>query len=158
TMTTQITRAEIDAALERASTTKHLVFGTDALADRARLILDRFPGRPAMLVADEETIAVAGRIFADKLAVAGHPLVAPVIFPAVPGVRPDTKNVERIRQEFAGAEGSVLPIAVGGGTINDVVKRAAGQVGLPYVVIGTAASMDGYTSSGAALIHEGVKQ
>src|SRR5699024_11815592 len=52
----------------------------------------------------------------------------------------DTKNVERIRQELAGAEGSVLPIAVGGGTINDVVKRAAGQVGLPYVVVGTAAS------------------
>lgn len=157
-MTTQITRAEIDAALNKASTTKHLVFGTGVYADGARLIGELFPDRPAVLIADETTFAVAGRDITDALAAAGQPLDAPVIFPAVPELRPDTTHVERIRQALAGADGPVIPIAVGSGTINDLAKRAAFEAGLPYIVVATAASMDGYTASGAALIHNGVKQ
>ena len=157
-MTMQITRAEIDAALERASTTKHLVFGTGVVNDGAHLIQTLFPDRPAMLIADETTFRVAGQDMHDTLVAAGHPVLAPIIFPAVPGLRPDTKNVERIRAELVGVSAPVVPVAVGGGTINDLVKRASFEAGLPYVVVGTAASMDGYTSSGAALIHNGVKQ
>jgi glycerol-1-phosphate dehydrogenase [NAD(P)+] len=52
----------------------------------------------------------------------------------------------------------VLPVAVGAGSINDLTKRAAHEAGLPYVAVATAASMDGYTASGAALVHEGIKQ
>jgi len=47
---------------------------------------------------------------------------------------------------------------VGSGSINDLTKRAAHETHLPYIAVATAASMDGYTASGAALIHEGVKQ
>jgi glycerol-1-phosphate dehydrogenase [NAD(P)+] len=157
-MTDQITRAEIDAALANASTTRHLVFGTGVIDEAVGLIRRTFADRPALISADERTFAIAGRQLHEALASAGHPVAAPVIFPAKPTLRPDTMNVEQIRQKLVEAGTRVLPVAVGSGTINDLVKRAAFEAGLPYVAVATAASMDGYSASGAALIHEGVKQ
>ena len=52
-----------------------------------------------------------------------------------------------------------VPVAVGSGVINDLTKRASGELGVPYMVVGTAASVDGYSSFGAALVSpEGAKQ
>jgi glycerol-1-phosphate dehydrogenase [NAD(P)+] len=48
-------------------------------------------------------------------------------------------------------------VAVGSGTINDLVKLASGQLGQQYAVVGTAASMDGYSGFGAPMSSEGVK-
>ena len=157
-MTRQITRADIDAALANASTTRQLLFGAGVLGDTARLVTATFPGRPAVIVADERTYAIAGRRVREALMAAGHPVAEPVIFPEVPTLRPDTRNVEQVRRALMAGPGPVLPIAVGSGTVNDLTKRAAFEADLPYIVVGTAASMDGYTASGAALIHEGVKQ
>ena len=51
-----------------------------------------------------------------------------------------------------------IPIAVGSGTVNDLCKRACGELGRPYAVLATAASMDGYCSQGAAVLKDGLKQ
>ena len=48
-------------------------------------------------------------------------------------------------------------VAVGGGTINDIAKLAAFRRGLPYAVIPTTPSMNGYTSGIAAILQAGVK-
>jgi glycerol-1-phosphate dehydrogenase [NAD(P)+] len=48
-------------------------------------------------------------------------------------------------------------IAVGSGVINDLVKFVAHRSHLPYVVVGTAASMDGYPSLGAPMLVNGYK-
>ena len=37
-------------------------------------------------------------------------------------------------------------------------KRACGELGRPYAVVGTAASMDGYTAFGASIAVDGYKQ
>ena len=51
------------------------------------------------------------------------------------------------------------PIAVGSGTINDLVKLAAHRAGRPaYLCVATAASMDGYTAFGASITFQGAKQ
>ena len=42
-------------------------------------------------------------------------------------------------------------IAVGGGTVNDLCKYVTAADGRPYAVFGTAASMDGYTSTTASM-------
>jgi glycerol-1-phosphate dehydrogenase [NAD(P)+] len=42
--------------------------------------------------------------------------------------------------------------------VNDLVKRAASELALPYLSVPTAASVDGYTSYGAALLADGFKQ
>jgi glycerol-1-phosphate dehydrogenase [NAD(P)+] len=46
-------------------------------------------------------------------------------------------------------------IAIGSGTLNDLVKYASHKTGIPYGVIATAPSMNGYTSPTASLIDSG---
>lgn len=48
-------------------------------------------------------------------------------------------------------------VAVGSGVINDLVKFIAHRSQIPYVVVGTAASMDGYPSLGAPMLVNGYK-
>jgi glycerol-1-phosphate dehydrogenase [NAD(P)+] len=50
-----------------------------------------------------------------------------------------------------------LIIAVGTGTINDICKFLSYQINLEYYIIATAPSMDGFASSGAALIINNMK-
>ena len=50
------------------------------------------------------------------------------------------------------------PVAVGAGTINDIVKAASWRLDRPYQVVPTAASMNGYTSSIVAVLSGGVKR
>ncbi len=153
-MRMQIDRALVEAALAEASTTRHLVVEPGGIAAAGTLIPSLYPGRPVMIVADETTFAIAGA----ALRAAGQPMLAPIVFPGSPALRPDTQHVASIRARLAAAGEPVLPVAVGSGSINDLTKRAAHEAGLPYIAVATAASMDGYTASGAALIHEGVKQ
>lgn len=49
-------------------------------------------------------------------------------------------------------------VAIGSGTVNDVTKLAAHRLGVPYIVLATAASMNGYASATASLIEGGHKQ
>ncbi len=49
-------------------------------------------------------------------------------------------------------------LAVGSGTINDLCKYAAHQCNIPYSVVATAPSMNGYLSSSASLKAHGYKQ
>ncbi len=49
-------------------------------------------------------------------------------------------------------------VALGSGTLNDLAKLSAFRAGLPYGVVATAASMNGYTSAIAAILSEGVKR
>jgi glycerol-1-phosphate dehydrogenase [NAD(P)+] len=65
-------------------------------------------------------------------------------------------NVERLRDALAAQD--AVPVAVGSGTLNDLTKRAAHELGRPYVTVATAASMDGYTAFGASIARDGYKQ
>lgn len=49
-------------------------------------------------------------------------------------------------------------IAVGSGTIHDIVRFAGHKMNIPFISVPTAASVDGFTSKGAPLILCGVKQ
>ena len=53
------------------------------------------------------------------------------------------------------ASSQAIPVAVGSGTINDLTKLAAHRLNRPYMVVATAASMDGYTAYGASITHLG---
>jgi len=50
-----------------------------------------------------------------------------------------------------------LLIGIGSGVINDLCKQTSFFNRLPYMIIGTAPSMDGYASKGAALVLKGMK-
>jgi len=147
---------ELKDAVANATETKELVVETGAIERVGEVLRRHFAGRSVAIVADENTQAAAGRRLADHLAAHGFASPRTLIFPGHPMLGPDYANVERVREFLR--EGDDVPIAVGSGTINDLVKRASHELGRPYLVVATAASVDGYTSFGAALVKESFKQ
>ena len=67
----------------------------------------------------------------------------------------DIREVEYVESLLR--EDMALLIAVGSGTLNDITKYAAFRKGLPFYIVGTAPSMDGYASPVAPMIVGGVK-
>ena len=63
---------------------------------------------------------------------------------------------EKLARDVSGKADYLL--ALGSGVISDLVKYAANKLGIPYVLLATAPSMNGYTSSMAALTDEGIKK
>lgn len=140
-------------ALARASDTKAALIGRGVLADSGELLVSRLGQGPFKLIADENTWEAAGVAVQDSLIAAGAALADPLIFPGRPVLHASRDNAETIRE----AMGDAVPVAVGAGTLNDLVKLAAFDLGRDYACIGTAASMDGYTGSGAPMSRDGVK-
>lgn len=62
-----------------------------------------------------------------------------------------------VEELAAQAENYAGFVAIGSGTINDLVKALAAQTQKPYVVLGTAVSMNGYASNIAALMDNQLK-
>ncbi|MDR1077236.1 MAG: sn-glycerol-1-phosphate dehydrogenase [Propionibacteriaceae bacterium] len=150
-------RRLIERGLALASDTQVVEVGRGRLA-RSGQILARTvlaQGCPALVVADERTFQAAGAAVTAALAEAGQALAEPLIFPARPALYAAHEQAETIRQRLASQ--AAVGVAVGSGTINDLVKLASGQLGRPYAVVGTAASMDGYTGFGAPISQNGVK-
>lgn len=157
----------IAKALAGAGDTDHVAVGRGVinrtgqiLAESLARSLDGTP-LPVMIIADQRTWDAAGHLAHTSLQDAGIPLADPLIFPAHPTLYASLDNARTIattlqdRDRAVGAP--VVPLAVGSGTVNDLVKLAAKDLGRRYAVIGTAASMDGYTGAGAPISDNGVK-
>ena len=116
------------------------------------------PEPPWLLVADPNTWRAAGEAVAAGLERAGLRAQSLVLEPL--SVRRDLLGdelaVERVREALA-ACGARAAIAVGAGTVNDLVKLACERLRLPYAAFATAASMNGYTSAIAAPLSRGLK-
>src|SRR5439155_26368256 len=112
---------------------------------------DRWPA--ALLVADENTRDALGARLADVQRARGVN-VREVVFPQRTGLLADHPAVDRTR---AALDGASLPVAVGAGVITDIVRYAAHLEQRDFLSVPTAASMDGYASSVAALQVDGVK-
>ena len=126
-----------------------------ARSPRPEVFENSFGESPAVVVADGNTFEVAGREVQRRLEVAGpHGRALRVSG----GVAPlaEYSNIEKLRDSLR--EHDAIPVAVGSGTLNDVVKRAAHECERPYMCVGTAASMDGYTAFGASIEKDGLKQ
>lgn len=145
----------LDEAVRKATTTRRVFVAPSALAALPDAIRAA-GGQPPLLVADRNTMEAAGRDALAVLEQAGFSAAAPVVLEAAPRVKPQAG----IARDLAGVikDRAALPIAVGSGVINDLTKYAAKLAGMPYVCVATAASMDGYAASGAALLDDGFKR
>jgi len=146
----------IAAALRQATDTREILIGQGVLGESAHVFRRNFGEATAALVADENTYRAAGEKARDVLLQAGVRLDATHVFPGSPRLYPEIERVEEVRRLLSSTQ--AIPFVVGSGTLNDIVKLAAHQVGRPYMVVATAASMDGYTSFAAAITHAGVKR
>lgn len=104
-----------------------------------------------ILVADENTFAVAG----DKTvkALEGKKITQ-VIFSGKTVVIPNEQAIEKVNKALGDSE---LIIGIGSGVMQDLCKYVSHFAKIPYMVVATAPSMDGYASDGAAMILGGMK-
>lgn len=145
----------IQRALRSADETKLAVVAVDALDGVPACFRELFGDATAVVIGDERTMTVAGQRVHDSLVAAGIPTIEPYVFPGDPELYASYENCQVIRDFLAPLD--VRAVAVGAGTLNDIVKRGCGELGRPYLQVGTAASMDGYTAFGASITRDGFK-
>ncbi len=120
-----------------------VVIEPDLNGHEAHLVQALALGNSFTVVADAATWDAMGARVAKALAPLG-----PVKSLVLENPHADMATVADLTQKLAGAE---AVIAVGSGTINDLCKYVTGLEGRRYAVFGTAASMNGYTSTTASI-------
>ncbi len=118
-----------------------------------------------MLVADRNTYRVAGERVEEILRANGMLfnrliLDSDVVLPNAETIGKIVLNANDVNAKSNIFEYSPLPdliLAVGSGTINDSCRVASYRMHLPYAVVATAPSMDGYFSAGSPILHDGTK-
>lgn len=143
----------IRSAVARSANVAEVRIGRGVLAEAGTLYARHFSGA-AVLMADDRGWGAAGPAVEAAMTKAGIASRRHVI-PASPRPKPTVDLADTLREVLRPGE---TPIAIGSGVMNDVVKHAAFTVGIPYMCVATAASMDGYTSAGAPLSERGFKK
>lgn len=104
-----------------------------------------------LLIADENTYAAAGEKTENALK---NKNIKRVIFDGMPILIPNEEAIEKATNALGDSE---IIIGIGSGVIQDLCKYVSFQNKIPYMIVATAPSMDGYASTGAAMITDGMK-
>ncbi len=130
---------------------KNISIGKEILNQLPDLIRD-YENKKVFIVEDKHTFQVAGKkvqkILNNKFKVTKY------IFDDEHLV-PNEITLGRLMMKIP--QDTALIIAVGSGTINDISRFISCKIGIPYVIVGTAPSMDGYASVVSPLVCDGVK-
>ena len=105
-----------------------------------------------LLVCDENTRRVCGN---EAEAIIRDKITAKITFPGDTVLIPNEDAVAKV--ETLITDKTDLIIGVGSGVINDLCKHVSHVASLPYYIVATAPSMDGYASKGAAMLFGGMK-
>jgi len=144
----------IEQALRAARHTRAFRLGKGVLSEVPTVFSSLFPGARAALVADQNTWRAAGRDVYGAFREQGVDVSTPHVFETPPHA--DLAAVEEARAYLAETGG--IAVAVGAGSINDICKVASDRRGNGYLCVATAASVDGYASSGAPMTVDGFKK
>lgn len=148
--------AEFDCSCGRhhSFSVHDISIGKDALLSLPRMA-EPFKDSKILMVFDGNTYRVAGKRAAAMMKDSGYNIKELLFDTGSDILVPDEKTLGRILQEQD--LDCRLMIAVGSGVINDSVKFVTSRTGLPYIVVATAPSMDGYLSDGAPIFSGGYK-
>jgi len=143
-----------NCACEHNAPQQDIYVGKGLIEKLPSYIEKRGLGTQCVLVADNITYEIAGRAAEQALRSAGLTVTLCVI----------QRKGEMLPDETACGEVllSIQPetqflVSVGSGSITDITRVNAMRTGLPFVCVGTAPSMDGYTSVVAPLLLRNVK-
>ena len=145
----------IEKALQRTTDTKALFLGPGVIVKTAQMFRELFPGKKGVVVADTNTFRVAGEQVDSILEESGLKAAEPFIFDD-PDLFAEWGFACRLKEYLSGID--AIAVAVGSGVINDLTKYVSYTLGRRYMIVGTAASMDGYTAYGASISIDGNKQ
>lgn len=104
-----------------------------------------------LLVGDENTYNAAGE---KTVAALSGKNITEVIFSGEKILVPNEDAIETVTNSLNNTD---LIIGIGSGVIQDLCKYVSFQNKIPYIIVATAPSMDGYASNGAAMITGGMK-
>jgi len=137
--------------------TRHVIIEPDAHEHLPRLISKLGCRGETVLIADQNTYdALGAKVFALLSRIPRVDMNACVLKTGNGRkLHADIARVEQLDREL-GKIG--LSLGVGSGTINDIAKHFAHIRGIPYISLPTAPSMNGYTSSIAAFMVNGLKK
>jgi len=111
-----------------------------------------------VVVADENTFNAAGKDLINQLEIYGINYVVCLINPnGQEDVVADEPSIVQVMLTIEPSMCACL-IAVGSGTIHDIVRFIGFKMNIPFVSIPTAPSVDGFMSKGAPLIIRGEKK
>lgn len=116
-------------------------------------LLQRYNAKKVFLIADKNTYAAAGKAVAET--VENSVKIASCCIFGEDALEPDEHSVGRAVMYYE-ADCDVV-IGVGSGVINDIGKIVANVAGKPYIIVGTAPSMDGYASATSSMTRDGLK-
>ncbi|MBU3111203.1 sn-glycerol-1-phosphate dehydrogenase [Clostridium lacusfryxellense] len=115
-------------------------------------VIKSYEGKKVFIIEDTHTYKVAGKqveeLLKDKFNVSKY------VFNEE-HLHPNELALGKLLLEIPGD--TSLIIAVGSGTINDISRFMSCKLHIPYVIVGTAPSMDGYASVVSPLIRDSVK-
>ena len=132
--------------------TSEVIVKEGALLELPRL-MKQYSAKKVFLVADKNTYAAAGKAVAE-IVENEKVKVVKCIFEE-DALEPDEHSVGRAIMYYE-ADCDVV-IGVGSGVINDISKIVANVAGKPYIIVGTAPSMDGYASATSSMTRDGLK-
>ena len=128
---------------------KHVIIGKHANRQVGKL-LEGY--HRVLLVADTNTYKTCGPEIEGQI---GDKLESVLIYQRDGLLIPNEEAVEELSARITGQ--TDLVVGIGSGVIQDICKYVTHQAGLPYYIVATAPSMDGYASVGAAMIMGGMK-
>lgn len=146
----------VQLALKNATQTRALEIGRQVLDKVPDVFKNQFPKKKAVVVAHKATWAVAGEKVDALLRQAGIEVQDPIIFQD-DDMHAEWKYIEQLDAKLSQTDAVAVAVAVGSGTINDTTKLCSDHQGRPYMVVATAASMDGYVAFGASITKDGIK-
>ena len=116
-------------------------------------VLARYNAKKPFILCDANTFAAAGEAVCAVMEAAGIPY-SKYAFPAG-HLPPNEKTVGSAILHFDNS--CDIVVAVGSGVINDTGKVLSAVSKLPYIIVGTAPSMDGYASATSSMDRDDLK-
>lgn len=131
---------------------RKLVVGPGVIENLPEIVRDLGAEHP-FLLADPNTWNAAGQKVNEVLADSGMRVSRYVFSQTKP--EPDEHSVGSAVMHFD--HQCDIVIGIGSGVINDIGKILSKTAGLPYIIVGTAPSMDGYNSATSSMALDGLK-
>ena len=122
-----------------------------AAIDKLPVILEKYKGKKTLLVADQNTYEACGK--AVEAVLKDYDITVFVFKDR--HIDATLHYTGRLLVEIDPSYEFIL--GVGSGVINDMCRTVAYRVGVPYAIVGTAASMDGYASTISPTFIDGQK-
>ena len=133
---------------------KGIFSGKGVVNELPGVLKEQYAPKKVFVLADKNTYKAAGEMVCTLLENAGI-AVSKYVFDTDEQLEPDEWTVGSAVMHFDNKCDVI--VAVGSGVVNDTGKILKAMSGKPYVIVGTAPSMDGYASDSSSMTRSGLK-